>query len=75
MKFLHTLVLLGVTVAGLVHAIANDWPRFRGPNRSGINTEGLIPPTEWDASTNMKWKSIFQVQGMLVPSSLVSMYT
>jgi hypothetical protein len=37
MKFLHTLVLLGVTVAGLVHAIANDWPRFRGPNRSGIN--------------------------------------
>ncbi|MEQ2008992.1 MAG: PQQ-binding-like beta-propeller repeat protein, partial [Limisphaerales bacterium] len=33
-----------------------DWPRFRGPNGSGIAT-GAQPPTTWSYTQNLKWKT------------------
>ena len=33
-----------------------DWPRFRGPNGSGIAT-GAQPPTTWSDTQNVKWKT------------------
>ncbi len=34
-----------------------DWPRFRGPNGSGISTEKKSLPTEWSDTKNRKWKA------------------
>ena len=34
---------------------AADWPRFRGPDSSGISSDTKIP-TEWDDKENLKWK-------------------
>lgn len=44
--------------AGLLPILAadSDWPRFRGPNGSGIAT-GAQPPTTWNDSQNVKWKT------------------
>jgi outer membrane protein assembly factor BamB len=52
-----------VLLAGLLSGIATslraaepDWPRFRGPNGSGIAT-GATPPTTWSDTQNVKWKT------------------
>jgi outer membrane protein assembly factor BamB len=36
---------------------AADWPRFRGPNGSGISPDGKSVPTEWSEDKNVKWKT------------------
>ncbi len=36
---------------------AADWPRFRGPNGSGISTENKSLPTKWSDTKNLKWKA------------------
>jgi len=36
--------------------IAADWPRFRGPDGSGISTEQGLPIT-WSAKENVTWKA------------------
>ena len=33
-----------------------DWPRFRGPNGSGIATDSAALPTQWSPETNLAWK-------------------
>ena len=33
-----------------------EWPRFRGPNGSGM-AAGAQPPTTWSDSQNVKWKA------------------
>jgi len=44
---------LAVALAG--SSFASDWPRFRGPNGSGVNeTSGL--PTEFGSSKNLVWR-------------------
>ncbi len=35
---------------------AADWPRFRGPNGSGISPDDKPVPVEWSATKNLKWK-------------------
>src|ERR1043166_1126937 len=52
MKLLIALLsLVGVSNFGAELA----WPRFRGPNGSGI-AEGQKPPTEVGPEKNVKWK-------------------
>jgi len=47
---------LAVALVVLSHflALAQDWPEFRGPNRSGVSaTKGL--PSRFDTRTNVAW--------------------
>ena len=36
-------------------ATAEDWPQFRGPNASGVSTEGKPLPTEFSLEQNLRW--------------------
>lgn len=49
---------LALFLASLLPAFTSepDWPRFRGPNGSGIAT-GAQPPTTWSDTQNVKWKT------------------
>jgi outer membrane protein assembly factor BamB len=52
-------VVLAGTVASMFSsfgATAADWPRFRGPNGSGIATDAK-PPTTWSDVENVRWKT------------------
>ncbi|HLX42079.1 MAG TPA: PQQ-binding-like beta-propeller repeat protein [Bryobacteraceae bacterium] len=53
----HSLAVLVTAFAlGSAHGFASDWPRFRGPNGSGVNeTTGL--PTEFGPDKNLVWKT------------------
>src|SRR5688572_8189293 len=50
------LMSLLATLAICAHAPAEDWPRFRGPNGSGVadSTSALIP-AKWD-ERDVTWK-------------------
>ncbi len=37
-------------------AAAENWPRFRGPNGSGISRDSRVP-VEWNESAGLLWKS------------------
>lgn len=48
---------LGLVAAQMATvAAANDWPRFRGPNGSGVSQETTPTPETWSADKNLKWK-------------------
>lgn len=53
MKSVLTGFLLITLAAGT--CLSGDWPRFRGPNGSGIAADASVP-TEWGDDTNLKWK-------------------
>lgn len=36
-------------------ADAADWPRFRGPNGSGVSPDDAPTPTKWTDKENLKW--------------------
>ncbi|MCA9042266.1 MAG: PQQ-like beta-propeller repeat protein, partial [Planctomycetaceae bacterium] len=46
-----TLALLFVTM----HLQAENWPRWRGPERNGISSETNLP-TEWSKEKNVAWR-------------------
>lgn len=46
---------------------AGDWPRFRGPNGSGISPDATAPPTEWGTDKNIRWKSELPGPGVSSP--------
>jgi outer membrane protein assembly factor BamB len=50
-QLLFALIMLLVTS----FAAAEDWPRFRGPNGSGLSTSSDIP-SSWSDEENVKWK-------------------
>lgn len=54
-------VLMSVPLA---HA---DWTRFRGPNGSGISTDGAAMPIRWSPSANLKWKTELPGPGVSSP--------
>src|SRR5213592_3923318 len=65
MKLLIALVSVGVfTTVGLGADKPLAWPRFRGPNGSGV-ADDQKPPVEFGPDKNVKWK-------MPVPSGLSS---
>ncbi len=58
MNFRFCLVVaIATTFAWRIASAAEpDWPRFRGPNGSGIAV-GAQPPTTWSDAQNLKWKT------------------
>ncbi len=48
-------------------AQAGDWPRFRGPNGSGISSDTIAPPTTWSAESNLRWKAKLPGPGLSSP--------
>jgi len=47
---------------------AENWPRFRGPNGSGIaNGNTSVVPLEWSDSKNLKWKTVLPGPGSSSP--------
>jgi outer membrane protein assembly factor BamB len=58
------LVICG-SLAGLSEA--SDWPRFRGPNGSGISPDSAPTPTSWSPTENLKWKAELPGAGVSCP--------
>ena len=51
------LVVVALLLAAQLAAAAEpEWPRFRGPNGSGLATAAQ-PPTTWSDTQNLKWKT------------------
>lgn len=48
-------------------AHASDWPRFRGPNGSGVSADQQPTPTKWSKSENLKWKTLLPGPGVSSP--------
>jgi outer membrane protein assembly factor BamB len=57
------LVLLSASLT----ASGADWPRFRGPNGSGIAPDDKPVPVEWSATKNLKWKTALPGPGSSSP--------
>src|SRR6266496_2893030 len=53
----HTAAILTMTVCATAALAAepSPWPRFRGPNGSGV-ADGQKPPVEFGPDKNVKWK-------------------
>ncbi|MCX6997908.1 MAG: PQQ-binding-like beta-propeller repeat protein [Kiritimatiellaeota bacterium] len=45
---------------------AADWPRFRGPNGSGLATDAN-GPTTWSDTQNLQWKTALPGRGSSSP--------
>ena len=50
-----TLVLTFTLLLTVPTISADNWPAWRGPDMSGISTNGN-PPTKWSETENVKWK-------------------
>ncbi|MEO2046834.1 MAG: PQQ-binding-like beta-propeller repeat protein [Pirellulales bacterium] len=48
-------------------AQGSDWPRFRGPNGSGISSDKAPMPVVWSESKNLKWKRALPGPGSSCP--------
>ena len=44
-----------LTLVGLAPALAENWPGWRGPNRSGVTTDSGVP-VAWSPSDGVRWK-------------------
>lgn len=62
---LSILLLSALLVTHLSHAA--DWPRFRGPNGSGIAPDDKPVPVEWSATKNLKWQTALPGPGSSSP--------
>ncbi len=48
---------IGLALGVLVSASsAGDWPRFRGPNGTGISADKAAVPVQWSSTANIRWK-------------------
>jgi outer membrane protein assembly factor BamB len=52
---IHRLSFVCIVVGVVFPARAEDWPRFRGPNGSGVVAAGKLPE-KFDSETNLRWK-------------------
>ncbi|MGC3969417.1 MAG: PQQ-binding-like beta-propeller repeat protein [Pirellulales bacterium] len=48
-------------------ALGSDWPRFRGPNGSGVSLDKATTPTAWSPKENLKWKVALPGPGSSCP--------
>ena len=62
MRILLTMVLLSA-YSGV--ATAEDWPRFRGANGSGVSDSSVL--TEWSMDKNLKWSTELPGKGSSSP--------
>ncbi len=61
-------LLVGVCLAGSVSpTVASDWPRFRGPNGTGVSPDSEAP-IEFGEETNLRWKVAIPGTGNSSPS-------
>ncbi len=59
MRFAVTILLWGTLLSGSAasnHLGAEDWPRFRGPNGSGVSQASLALPVSVDPTTHLLWR-------------------
>jgi len=56
---------LCLTLLVLSTVNADDWPRFRGPNGSGVTASAV--PTEFGHTKNLKWKLVLPGRGVSSP--------
>lgn len=59
--------LLFAVLSFPLFATAADWPRFRGPNGSGIAPDDKPVPLEWSATKNLKWQTALPGPGSSSP--------
>ena len=64
--FSPRLMLLGCVCLHGVDAHA-DWRRFRGPNGSGVSSDGKPVPIRWSQTENVKWKAELPGRGFSCP--------
>lgn len=55
-KSSHAAILMAALVAVCSSAGAEDWPCFRGPNRSGVSLDKGLP-LEWNDAKNIAWRT------------------
>jgi outer membrane protein assembly factor BamB len=60
-------IVFGSILASARPAAAGDWPRFRGPNGSGVSADEASPPVEWSETKNLKWKVRLPGPGLSSP--------
>jgi hypothetical protein len=62
-------LLLGVSASIILLAThcQADWPRFRGPNGSGISADSQATPAKWSPEQNIKWKVKLPGSGVSSP--------
>jgi hypothetical protein len=67
----RSFLLLGVFAGScLLASGANaDWPRFRGPNGSGVSADSDTAPVQWSPEEHVKWK--VELPGAGVSSPIV----
>jgi outer membrane protein assembly factor BamB len=53
-------------LSGSAHALAEDWPRFRGPTGQGISSEKGVP-LSWSATDGVAWKAEVPGEGWSSP--------
>ncbi|MCA9185452.1 MAG: PQQ-binding-like beta-propeller repeat protein [Pirellulaceae bacterium] len=54
--------------SGIVaECVAGDWPRFLGPNGTGVSTDEKSPPTTWSETENIRWKRPLPGPGVSCP--------
>ena len=65
-----TVLVLGITLLAAVpgpSSASDEWPRFRGPDGSGLAAGDARPPTNWSATSNLKWKAALPGPGSSSP--------
>ena len=53
--FLFAILLIALALSSFSELRAENWPRYRGPNGSGVSMETTIPLT-WSETENLAWK-------------------
>lgn len=61
------LLPIALVIASLAGAADENWPRFRGPNGTGIATADAKPPMTWSDTKNLKWKTALPGAGASSP--------
>jgi hypothetical protein len=59
-------VAIALAATAALVARADDWPRFRGPNGSGIALNANVP-TDWGDARNLRWKTALPGRGSSSP--------
>jgi outer membrane protein assembly factor BamB len=67
LRWLGGLMAFGLFGAMPLDGLAGDWTRFRGPNGTGVSTDDVAPPVEWDDQKNLKWKLDLPGPGLSSP--------
>lgn len=49
-------LLAAALILSAVPGAQADWPRFRGPNGSGVAADSKLVPTAWGSDKNLQWQ-------------------